>query len=510
MKNIRTRLVSVFIVVIAFMVAVNAVFLVLHFSIVRKYEKITKNMFLEYRVIETVDKLTQTHYQLVKSMSKELLQEYNQQRAEIGSLFFYLDKTITYGESKIMYRGMKNVIHNIIDDCDVSLANALKGNVFESLQIYAEVSRKNYYVKDNFANLILKELEYTNVLQSSFQKVHFLVLTSSVILLVLVAAGCIAYAFIFSRKFTEPLERLSNVARNITKGDLSVKVDERLLKEEDEIGILAGSFNSMVVSLEETITQLTASHVRLEQTQAQLVQSAKMASVGLLAGGVAHEINNPLTGVLNNVQLIKMMAEQKQDSRMADFKDLLSVIEESALRCKMITQSLLDFSHASKGLFQPVSLNEVVGKVAVLIERELGLQNIFIRKDLQSDLPQILADSQLLQQVIFDLITNAKWAIRKKSEKEEGSINLKTEYRPRDRIVCFHISDNGIGITKENQEKIFEPFFTTKPVGEGTGLGLSIVYSIIKTHHGAIEVESEPGKGTTFTISFPAVAAPPV
>jgi PAS domain S-box-containing protein len=252
--------------------------------------------------------------------------------------------------------------------------------------------------------------------------------------------------------------------------------------------------------------ELKRAYEQLKATQAQLVQSAKMASVGLLAGGVAHEINNPLTGVLNNVQLIRMIAEQKKEFSFEEFKELLVVIEESAIRCKKITQSLLDFSRASRGNFQSVSLNDIVEKIIVLIGHELNLQDVLIKKELEPALPLVLGDSQLLQQAIFDMVSNARWAIKKRSEKEPGLIAIKTQYDAGKNMACVFILDNGIGISKEGLSHVFEPFFTTKPVGEGTGLGLSIVYSIIKAHKGNVEVESEENKGTIFKICLPVAA----
>jgi len=296
------------------------------------------------------------------------------------------------------------------------------------------------------------------------------------------------------------------LSSGIVLGVLNLYLKEGCQAEDKERNeIMSGIANTLagVIVRKRAEDELKVAYDQLKATQAQLVQSAKMASVGLLAGGVAHEINNPLTGVLNNVQLIRMMAEVKKDFVMSDFKELLAVIEESALRCKRITQSLLDFSHASKGAFQPISLNEIIEKVSTLIENELGLQNIAIQKQLQPNLPHILGDSQLLQQVVFDIISNAKWAIQEKPEKESGLITLKTQYEPEKKQVLISISDTGIGITKENLEKLSEPFFTTKQVGEGTGLGLSIVYKIIKAHQGTIEVESQVGKGTTFKIGLP-------
>lgn len=316
-----------------------------------------------------------------------------------------------------------------------------------------------------------------------------------------------------------PLTKLLLAIQEIGKKGANFKGQVEIYSQ-DELGRLAASFNQMIENLKKiTVSrdelfdeirvrkqaeeELEETYNKLKSAQFQLVQSAKMASVGTLAGGVAHEINNPLTGVLNNVQLIKIVAAQKQDFKMADFLELLNVIEESAQRCTKITRSLLSFSRAPKGFLKGISINEIAEKVLDLIEHELGLQNIVIQRQLQPDLPFIHGEPQLIQQVVFDIIINAKWAIQKRSVQVDGIIAIKTEYHPGENKVCLFISDNGIGIPKDNLEKIFEPFFTTKEIGEGTGLGLSMVYNIIKEHQGYIKVESELGVGTEFKIYLP-------
>lgn len=329
---------------------------------------------------------------------------------------------------------------------------------------------------------------------------------------------------VFAHKISDPILALANTAGDIAKGNFAQEI--KIVESGDEIETLCRSFKQMTNDLRVREEELRHANAQLAQwsrhleqrveqktrelkeTQVQLTQQSKMAAVGQLAAGVAHEINNPLTGVVNNLQLIKMMSEQKKDFNLEDFKELLAVVEESALRCAKIIRSLLDFSHASKGKFQEVSLNDLVEQVTTLIGHELGLQNITIRKELSSNLPKILGDPQLIQQAVFDIVSNAKWAIQKKQAKESGTIILKTCYEPEKSQLCLCISDTGVGIPQENLQKIFEPFFTTKPIGEGTGLGLSIVYSIIKQHSGTIEVESQVNQGTTFKISLPAVKAP--
>ncbi len=266
--------------------------------------------------------------------------------------------------------------------------------------------------------------------------------------------------------------------------------------------ILVLGIISDITERKNTEEEIRRAYQELQDTQAQLIQSNKMAAVGQLAGGVAHELNNPLTGVLNNVQLIKLEAEARKDFSIGDFKELLNIVENAALRCKKITQSLLNFSHTAAGNFSLCSLNEIVEKAIELVNQELKLRNIVFQKELEPDLPGIQGDFQLLQQVIFGLISNSRWAIEQKPECG-GVITVKTWHNSAMETVNVSVSDKGIGIPPENINKLFTPFFTTKEVGEGTGLGLALFYNIIKNHNGEIKVESSPGQGAKFIISLP-------
>jgi PAS domain S-box-containing protein len=266
------------------------------------------------------------------------------------------------------------------------------------------------------------------------------------------------------------------------------------------IGIL-GTYED-ITELKKAQEEINQAYKNLKDTQVQLIQSNKMSALGQLASGVAHELNNPLTGVLNNVQLIKMEAELKKDFNLNDFKELLDVVEESALRCKKIAQSLLDFTHIGTGAFTSVSINDIARKAIDLVNQELKLRNIIFKEELQPDLPKIQGNLQLLQQVFYGIFVNAKWAIEKKTT-EGGTITVKTTQNPQTRMIDVSISDTGIGIPQDNIPKLFTPFFTTKDVGEGTGLGLAIFYNIIKSHNGDIRLESQVNIGTTFIINLP-------
>lgn len=254
--------------------------------------------------------------------------------------------------------------------------------------------------------------------------------------------------------------------------------------------------------------QLTSAFNLLKQTQAQLIQSSKMAAVGQLSSGVAHEINNPLTGVLNNTQLIKMeLSGRKTALEPKELNDLLTVIEESALRCRDIVQALVSFSRPSTGQLQLFSVNELIEKVMILISYEMKLKNVAVERRLQPDLPRIMGDPQALQQVIFNLIQNAKWAIEMKPARAEDAIILSTGWDREHNEVRLQVADTGIGIPKDNIARLFEPFFTTKEVGEGMGMSLAFAYNVVQQHYGAIDVSTAEGKGSTFTIRLPIAPA---
>lgn len=229
-----------------------------------------------------------------------------------------------------------------------------------------------------------------------------------------------------------------------------------------------------------------------KRLQQELIQQEKMAAIGMLAGGVAHEINNPLGGILAFTQLI--MRELKPDDPIR--KDM-EEIERAAVRCKKIVADLLDFSRLSSGREkQLLDVNLLIEKIVPFIKSELKSYNIHLKLELSKGLPSIHGDANRLQQVFLNLLTNACHAMPK-----GGVLTVKTYSE--DKAVFAVVEDSGHGIAKENIPRIFDPFFTTKAPGKGTGLGLSISYRIIKEHEATIRVESEINKGTKFIIKFP-------
>jgi two-component system NtrC family sensor kinase len=230
--------------------------------------------------------------------------------------------------------------------------------------------------------------------------------------------------------------------------------------------------------------------------QRKLIQSEKMAAIGMLAGGVAHEINNPLAGILAFTQLLKSELPEKQS------QEDLTEIEEAAKRCKKIVEDLLVFARPQQeGDMTPLSVQEAVEKILPLARLNLRHRNVTMATDYDPDLPPVKGNAARLQQVFLNLIQNAAQAMTP----EGGEVRLKVRTSRDRRQVLSEVIDRGCGIRKEDLSKIFDPFFTTKGRNEGTGLGLSICYSIVSEHGGKMEVESEVGKGSVFRVILPAI-----
>jgi len=235
----------------------------------------------------------------------------------------------------------------------------------------------------------------------------------------------------------------------------------------------------------------------INRLQQQLIQSEKLAGLGQLVSGVAHELNNPLTAVIGFTQLI--LADPSLDRKV---RERLETVMQEGERTRRIVQNLLSFSRQHKPSRKNVNLNDLLERTLELRAYELRVNNISVHRELE-DIPSIFADGHQLQQVFLNIIINAEQALQ--NGKGKGVLTVKTEIKEVDSIrwVRVIIADDGPGIALENMSKLFDPFFTTKPVGKGTGLGLSISYGIVKEHGGTIRVESSPGSGATFIIELP-------
>jgi two-component system NtrC family sensor kinase len=238
---------------------------------------------------------------------------------------------------------------------------------------------------------------------------------------------------------------------------------------------------------------------QLSETQAQLVQAEKMATIGTLSGGIAHEINNPLTAVLTNAQILKL------DARAED-REAIEMIEEGAKRCQVIIQKLMKYARKSpvSEVQERVDLVRVVHNVMAFLKFQLQQENIDMSVD-GSGPHWVMGNANELEQVVTNLTLNSKDAIRQAGRAGRIAIDLSSDAG----WILMRVSDNGTGISEANIKKIFDPFFTTKEVGKGTGLGLAVTYGIVEKHRGRIEVASRPGEGTVFSVYLPEGSIPP-
>ena len=306
--------------------------------------------------------------------------------------------------------------------------------------------------------------------------------------------------FFSTGRIINPLQQMVVATQEIARGDLSHKVE---VHSRDEIGRLADSFNRMTDNLKganEKLVDWTRTLERkveertheLREMQAHLVRSEKLASLGKLAAGIAHEINNPLGGILIYSHLI--LEDTPKDSPQQE--NLKKIVKETT-RCKDIVKGLLEFARPKEPEMILTDIAEVVKKALDIVERQALFQNIIIRQD-YARLPKLVVDAGQLQQVFMNIILNAAEAMD-----GCGTLTIRARADEAAGFLCLEFTDTGHGIKPEDMKRLFEPFFTTKEVGQGTGLGLAISYSIVQKHEGNIKVRSEPGKGSMFTILLP-------
>ncbi len=345
-------------------------------------------------------------------------------------------------------------------------------------------------------------------------------------------------AYFFAVWITRPIRRLEEVAAS---GDLDAIIDHRILSMNDETGSLANAFLTMmrhlhdkISEIEKSRTALMGSNAALESAHGRLVQAEKLAAIGQLAAGVAHEVNNPLAYVMSNLetleQYVKVYEElldgydvifhkkgadavcRENSCRRAgvalklrdtmrlkdvrrDMGELLSELHDGLERVKRIVIDLRTFARTEGDVKVDADIREIIEKVITIVGNEIRYKARLERE--YGDLPLVNCFPQRLGQVFMNIIVNATQAI----VPGKGVIGIRTFVDGASVVV--EVSDNGYGILPENIGRIFDPFFTTKPVGQGTGLGLSVSYEIIKNHGGEILASSEPGKGTTMTVRLP-------
>ncbi len=324
------------------------------------------------------------------------------------------------------------------------------------------------------------------------------------------AVFCLLIGLFFKRRVFKPVRELMELTGRIGKGDFA---PSQCAASDDEMGQLCLSFNKMAEDLgryqgaiegfnerlRERIAQVTR---ELEEKQKQLLKTEKLASLGVLSGGIAHEINNPLGIILGNTQiLLKELREKGTVADPQEMSRLLTAIEEYTKRCTHVVNSLLEFGRRREFQLRPTDVPPAIERALAFTRSRLEKKAIEVVQEHAADLPAIQADAIQLEQVFINIILNAEQSID-----AAGRLRIKTGTTQQGgrRFVRVLFQDTGRGIPAQDLDKIFDPFFSTKEPGEGSGLGLSVSYGIIKEHGGTIDVASREGEGTSVSVSLPA------
>jgi two-component system NtrC family sensor kinase len=349
----------------------------------------------------------------------------------------------------------------------------------------------NWYITSyepirDFANQIVGIL-YVGILEQKYVDSETRAVLIYLMITLVVAAAAAVFSYLISRRISDSVRQLAAASQELTHGNLDAKA---VVTTNDELKELADTFNSMAAALKKRDEQLK------EFTRKKIIESERLAVIGQLAAGVAHELNNPLQGIVTySCLLLERMPEGSPG------RESIQKIVTQANRCTQIIRGLLDFSRPKLPQKKLSNLNLVLQQCVGLVEDQAIFHNIRIVRHLDETLPQVVVDPAQIQQVFMNLIINAAEAMD-----GEGCLTLITRHMGDDGFVEVGFADSGHGIRPEDMERIFDPFFTTKEFGHGTGLGLAISFGFIKEHHGTITVESELGRGTTFTIRLPVAA----
>lgn len=311
------------------------------------------------------------------------------------------------------------------------------------------------------------------------QRENFLRRLVATSLVFIIGTGMIIF---LARRYTDPIHRLADGVKKVSSGDLTVNFP---VESSDEIGELAADFNEMVDKLRER-----------ESLEKRLYEAEHLSKVGQLASGIAHEIRNPLNYINLATDHLKSELVSACGEERPDLSQLLDKIKEEVRRANYMVLNFMNYGRPLKIRPTEVSYSELLDKALPVLLDKLNEQRITIRREIPGDLPLMKVDAELLRNCIFNFITNSA-----QSMPDGGEITLRASFSPEENLFRLTFSDQGTGISAEDLDKIFQPYFTTKEAG--IGLGLAITERIVREHGGTIGVDSEPGRGTTFTICIP-------
>ena len=433
-------------------------------------------------LVETADDITNTILEVRRYEKNFLLYRDRENLSELRKYLGILNKDIDNIKSEIIIE---------IGSDDFAMMKRAMADYERLITAIA----KNSYAKSAEEKMRVTAREIQTFTQNLSKKERFKIsttITTSINLLLFALLLIITLGTVINVKLATsiatPIRTLEKIAKKIAEGDFSETIE---VKGKDELASLEIAFNQMEDKLKNALGSLEFAITRLREKQAQLVEAEKLAAVGKLAAGIAHEINNPLTSVLTFSHLILEQCP-KDDPRC---KTLRMMVRETE-RARNIVRQLLNFGREVSIKPVMININQPVGEIIDSLIAQEAFKDISLKVDLAKNLPDIHADPAQIGQVVLNMALNAIHAIT-----PPGTIEIST--RAKERFVEIIFCDSGRGIPEQHLNKIFDPFFTTKDSSKGTGLGLAVSYGIIKKHNGDIAVMSTVGKGTTFIVRLP-------
>jgi two-component system NtrC family sensor kinase len=425
--------------------------------------------------------LLNRNYEIVDEIKKTVFQDLQYKGQDIGtSTIFQDDLRISTnvknvdGSRAIGTRVSEEVFNQVIVKGQPFVGRAYVVNNWY-ITAYEPIKSINGQI-DGILYVGILEQKYVDIRQQTL--FTFLAITLAGVLVSMVIA------YYISKKISAPINKLVSASAEVARGNLEARVE---INSNDELGELSDTFNSMASALKGRDEKLK------EFTKSKIMESERLALIGQLSANVAHELNNPLTGIVTYSHLLLEELPTDDPNR-----ESLEKIVIQADRSRDIIRGLLDFSRQRKPDKTLCDVNAVLNGCVSLLEKQALFHNIQISTNLNVNLPLTIIDPSQIERVFINIIVNAADAME-----GYGNLDLSTRLDPSDHFIEIEFSDTGHGIKKENLEKIFDPFFTTKDTGHGVGLGLAISFGIIKEHKGTISVESELEKGTTFIVRLP-------
>lgn len=422
------------------------------------------------RNFEIVDKIKQTVYEDVKYKGQD-----------IGTATIFQDdvRISTNVKNEDGSRAIRTRVTDEVYDQVVIKGKPWIGRAYVVNNWYITAYEPIRDVYDRIIGIL-----YVGVLEQKYLDIKRQTIISFLAITLAGALVSLIMSYFIAHGISTPINKLVSASKEVAEGNLDAKVE---IKSNDEFGDLAESFNAMAMALKERDEKLK------DFTKKKILESERLALIGQLSANVAHELNNPLQGIVTYSHLLleKMPSENSN-------RNSVQKIVTQANRCRDIIRGLLDFSRQRKPDKTLCDVNVVLSDCVSLLENQALFHNIRIINDFEASLPMAVIDPSQIERVFMNIIINAAEAMN-----GSGQLTLSTRFDPSENFIELKFTDTGQGITKEDLARIFDPFFTTKEVGHGTGLGLAISYGIVKEHGGTISVESNVSKGTTFSVRLP-------